>query len=422
MVEETGATLMVGFNRRFDPDFRALKAAIDGGSIGTVEMVTLTSRDPGPPPYEYIERSGGIFRDMTIHDFDVARWLLGEEVETVQAAASVLVDPEIGRRGDYDSVNVILTTAVRPALHHHQFPPRDLRLRPADRGPRLGGHDCRVENVHQSRTMLANGDGLHPAAAARLLHDPLHRGLCHRDRGLCPRDVQTGTAPPTTGHDGLMALALADAALNSVERRARSSGSPRCCHERALDLITIGRSSVDLYGAQIGGRLEDMRSFEKYIGGSPTNIACGTARLGLRSAVITAVGDEHMGRFIVEQLQREGVDVRGVKTDPERLTALVLLGIRDENQFPLIFYRENCADMGLTEDDIDPAFIAEARAVVATGTHLANRTDRGGGAEGAAPRPRERRADRARHRLPPEPLGPRRPRRGREPLHRVRRR
>ena len=132
---------------------------------------------------------------------------------------------------------------------------------------------------------------------------------------------------------------------------------------KPLDLITIGRSSVDLYGDQIGGRLEDMGSFSKYIGGSPTNIACGTARLGLKSAVITGVGDEHMGRFIREQLLREGVDVRGVKTDPERLTALVLLGIRDEDSFPLIFYRENCADMGLTEEDIDESFIAEARAV-----------------------------------------------------------
>ncbi len=141
---------------------------------------------------------------------------------------------------------------------------------------------------------------------------------------------------------------------------------------KTLDLITIGRSSVDLYGAQIGGRLEDMGSFDKYIGGSPTNIACGTARLGLKSAVITGVGDEHMGRFIREQLQREGVNTDGVKTDPERLTALVLLGIRDQEQFPLIFYRENCADMGLTVDDIDPKFIQSARAVVATGTHLSN--------------------------------------------------
>ena len=98
----------------------------------------------------------------------------------------------------------------------------------------------------------------------------------------------------------------------------------------------------------------------------------GTARLGLKSALITRVGDEHMGRFIREELAREGVDVRGVKTDPARLTALVLLGIRDDKQFPLIFYRENCADMALCEDDIDPAFIAEARAVVATGTHLSN--------------------------------------------------
>ena len=141
---------------------------------------------------------------------------------------------------------------------------------------------------------------------------------------------------------------------------------------KTLDVITIGRSSVDLYGQQVGGRLEDMGSFAKYIGGSPTNIACGTARLGLRSAVITRVGDEHMGRFIREQLIREGVDVRGVATDPERLTALVILGIRDEDSFPLIFYRENCADMALSEGDIDEALIADARCVLATGTHLSN--------------------------------------------------
>ncbi|OOY14313.1 5-dehydro-2-deoxygluconokinase, partial [Thioclava sp. DLFJ4-1] len=139
-----------------------------------------------------------------------------------------------------------------------------------------------------------------------------------------------------------------------------------------LDVITIGRAGVDLYGAQIGGRLEDMGSFEKYIGGSPTNIACGTARLGLKSGLITRVGDEHMGRFIREQLLREGVDVTGVATDPERLTALVILGIRDEEQFPLIFYRENCADMALSEEDIDEALIARTRSVLATGTHLSH--------------------------------------------------
>ena len=141
---------------------------------------------------------------------------------------------------------------------------------------------------------------------------------------------------------------------------------------KTLDVITIGRAGVDLYGAQVGGRLEDMGSFRKYLGGSPTNIACGTARLGLRSALVTRVGDENMGRFIREELGREGVDVRGVKTDPERLTALVILGIRDEESFPLIFYRENCADMALSEDDIDEGFIAEARSVLATGTHLSH--------------------------------------------------
>ena len=139
-----------------------------------------------------------------------------------------------------------------------------------------------------------------------------------------------------------------------------------------LDVITIGRSSVDLYGEQVGGRLEDMRSFAKYIGGSPTNMAAGAARLGLKSGLITRVGDEHMGRFIREQLRAEGVDTSGVVTDPERLTALVLLGIRDEHSFPLIFVRENCADMALCEADIDPALIADTRSVVATGTHLSH--------------------------------------------------
>jgi 5-dehydro-2-deoxygluconokinase len=138
----------------------------------------------------------------------------------------------------------------------------------------------------------------------------------------------------------------------------------------SLDLIAIGRSSVDLYGQQVGGRLEDMGTFSKAVGGCPTNIAIGTARLGLRSAVITRVGDEHMGRFIREQLAREGVAVGGVHTDPARLTALVILGVRDDKSFPLIFYRDNCADGALDESDIDEAFIASAAAVVVTGTHF----------------------------------------------------
>ena len=138
-----------------------------------------------------------------------------------------------------------------------------------------------------------------------------------------------------------------------------------------LDVVTIGRASVDLYGQQIGARLEDVASFAKSVGGCPTNIAIGAARLGLRSAVITAVGDEQLGRFIREQLQREGVALDGVKVDRERLTALAILAVEDDRTFPLLFYRENCADMGLTEADVDPALIARAAAVVVTGTHFA---------------------------------------------------
>ena len=137
-----------------------------------------------------------------------------------------------------------------------------------------------------------------------------------------------------------------------------------------LDIITLGRASVDLYGEQVGGRLEDMGSFAKYVGGSPTNTAIGAAKLGLKAALITRVGADHFGRFIREELQREGVDVRAVASDPDRLTALAILGIRDRDQFPLLFYRRDCADMAIAADDLDPAFIASAKAVLISGTHL----------------------------------------------------
>jgi 5-dehydro-2-deoxygluconokinase len=137
-----------------------------------------------------------------------------------------------------------------------------------------------------------------------------------------------------------------------------------------LDIITIGRSSVDLYGQQIGTRLEDVASFAKSVGGCPSNIAIGAARLDLKSAVITRVGDEPMGRFIREQMAREGVETKGIVTDPDRLTALVLLSVEDDREFPLIFYRDNCADMALCEDDIDVGFIRSAKAVLVSGTHF----------------------------------------------------
>ncbi|WP_395015906.1 5-dehydro-2-deoxygluconokinase [Dongia sp.] len=140
--------------------------------------------------------------------------------------------------------------------------------------------------------------------------------------------------------------------------------------ERSLDLICLGRAAVDLYAEQLGARLEDVASFAKYIGGCAANIAVGTARQGLKSSMLVRVGDDHMGRFVRETLAREGVDTGHVSTDPSRLTALVLLGIKDRDTFPLIFYRENCADMNLQVEDFDAAYIGAAKALLVTGTHF----------------------------------------------------
>ncbi|WP_321489076.1 5-dehydro-2-deoxygluconokinase [uncultured Hyphomonas sp.] len=145
---------------------------------------------------------------------------------------------------------------------------------------------------------------------------------------------------------------------------------------RNLDVITIGRAGVDLYGQQVGGRLEDVQSFSKYLGGCPANIAVGTARLGLNSAIFTRVGDDHMGRFLLEEFGREGVSCDGVTKDPDRLTALVILGIRDKETFPLIFYRENCADMALAEQDVREDMIADSQSILITGTHMSTDSSR----------------------------------------------
>lgn len=147
-------------------------------------------------------------------------------------------------------------------------------------------------------------------------------------------------------------------------------GQTRFASGRQLDLICLGRLGVDLYAQQVGARLEDVSSFAKYLGGSSANIAFGTARLGLRSAMLSRTGDDHMGRFLIESLAREGCDVSGIKVDPERLTAMVLLGLKDRETFPLVFYRENCADMALRAEDISEAFIASSKALLITGTHF----------------------------------------------------
>jgi len=145
---------------------------------------------------------------------------------------------------------------------------------------------------------------------------------------------------------------------------------------RRFDIACLGRLAVDLYAQQFGARLEDVSSFAKYLGGSSANIAFGAARLGLRAAMISRVGDEQMGRFLVETLQREGCDTSMVQVDPQRLTALAILGLKDRDTFPLLFYRENCADMAIDAAGIREDFIADCRALLITGTHLSQPTVR----------------------------------------------
>lgn len=215
VVEATKAKLMVGFNRRFDPHFRAVRAAIDEGRIGTVEMVTITSRDPAPPPASYITVSGGIFRDMTIHDFDMARFLLGEEVATVQAAGSVLVDPAIGKLGDYDSASVILTTASG----------KQCVISNSRRASY--GYDQRIE-VHGSLGSAAAENqrpvSIEVATAAGYTRPPLHDFFMTRYTEAYAAEIAAfvaaisdGAAISPSGQDGLAALALADAAILSVK-------------------------------------------------------------------------------------------------------------------------------------------------------------------------------------------------------------
>ena len=213
-VEKAGATLMVGFNRRFDPHFMAVRKAIDDGVIGEVEQVVITSRDPGPPPLDYIGRSGGIFRDMTIHDFDMARFLLGEEPATVSARASVLVDRKIGEAGDFDSVSVILMTASG----------KQCVISNSRRA--TYGYDQRIE-VHGSKGMVAAENqrpvSIEVATADGYTRPPLHDFFMTRYTQAYSNEIAAFVEAVTTrkpaspsGLDGLMALALAEAALSSA--------------------------------------------------------------------------------------------------------------------------------------------------------------------------------------------------------------
>jgi 5-dehydro-2-deoxygluconokinase len=139
---------------------------------------------------------------------------------------------------------------------------------------------------------------------------------------------------------------------------------------RPLDVVCLGRFGVDFYAQQIGARLEDVTSFAKYLGGSSANTAFGCARLGLRAGLISRVGDDALGHFLRETIGAEGCDVSHVSVDPRRLTAAVVLGIKDKDTFPLIFLRENCADMAITDEDVEESYIARSRALLITGTHF----------------------------------------------------
>lgn len=145
---------------------------------------------------------------------------------------------------------------------------------------------------------------------------------------------------------------------------------------RKLDLITMGRAIVDVYGDQVGCGLEDVASFSRYAGGCPANIAIGTSRLGLRSGLITRVGDEQNGRFLLDTLNREGVDTTCVVLDPDRLTGVAFLGIRDDETFPLLHYRRDCADMAISPGDYTADYIASARALLVSGSHLTTQAGR----------------------------------------------
>lgn len=144
----------------------------------------------------------------------------------------------------------------------------------------------------------------------------------------------------------------------------------------AYDVLTMGRSSLDLYAHQIGVPMTEVTSFDAYVGGCPTNISVGTRRLGLRSALLTAVGDDEPGDFLLHFLNKEGVDTSFVPRKPGRRTSAVIMSIRPPDRFPLTFYREGCADRELTVDDVRQAPIDRSALLVVTGTGLSHNPSR----------------------------------------------
>ncbi len=217
VAKEAGVPLALAFNRRFDPSFAALQRRLAEGEVGEVEMVCITSRDPAPPPLDYIKVSGGLFRDMMIHDLDIARWLLGEEPVEVTATASCLVDPAIAEAGDVDSALVTLRTAggrlcqignSRRAAYGY-----DQRIEV------LGSKGMlRAENQLPTTVEAATGEGI---SRDKPLYFFLERYAAAYKAELDAfiEAVSSGTAPSPGGDDGHAALRLADAALQSFKEK-----------------------------------------------------------------------------------------------------------------------------------------------------------------------------------------------------------
>ncbi|SDR18151.1 myo-inositol 2-dehydrogenase [Rhizobiales bacterium GAS113] len=214
-VEAAGVKLMIGFNRRFDPNFAALRKRLTAGAIGEVEIVTILSRDPSPPPVDYVKRSGGLFRDMMIHDLDMARFLLGEDPVELQAFGSSLVDKAIGEAGDVDTAVVQMRT-------------RSGKLCQISNSRRATyGYDQRIE-VHGSKGLLRAGN-IHETTIEQAGHkgfvtDPIQNFFLERYAAAYRHEldaflaiVKSARAPSPSGHDGLKAQLLADAATLSSQ-------------------------------------------------------------------------------------------------------------------------------------------------------------------------------------------------------------
>jgi len=219
VVKSAGATLMVGFNRRFDPNFASVRQRIADGVIGELEIVSITSRDPGPPPISYIARSGGLFRDMMIHDFDMARFLLAEEPIVVSAMASALVDKAIGEAGDVDTAVVIMQTKSGKVAQISNS-------RRASYGydQRIEAHGSKgmlqADNIRETTVEFAGATGY---SRDKALNFFLERyASAYRDElDAFVSAVNSGGKPRPDGEDGLQANRLADAAYLSWKTNKR---------------------------------------------------------------------------------------------------------------------------------------------------------------------------------------------------------